>query len=384
MNEVLDFQARIDGIQRILGIGEYTTAATECVKLTEQALRCMVSQYIDQVSAKVKSDVQEATRKRVRGEGGIEKLTMGQMIYTLRDAKFLEDWARVTGKSLSGLRVIDLEKLTQLRNKFMHDGAEATRAEAEFLLQCLHFILETFDLYKPIKNRITAQIPANSEESATMEASLLPFAFHTRMVEFLLTLPNLDDSYAQRAFLNSAGLDPQLQQRIHVADPPSQFFHLLVPMLSQYGTLKDGRHALQAILEAAKAYVGKEGQAQCEELLRELQCLLAGKPSVAAQSEAKPASVSSSPAKPPVSAESLDTQILRVLAGYYQQHPGDPEMNIEDVLSALPQHQLPTIQAQLFALKKKGWIGYDLTSEGSAGLVWIEPKGIKIARLDSH
>lgn len=152
-------------------------------------------------------------------------------------------------------------------------------------------------------------------------------------------------------------------------------------MLSQYGTLEDGRHALQAILEAAKVYVGKEGQAQCEQLLRELQGLLAGKPSVAAQSEAKPASVSSSPAKPPVPAESLDTQILRVLAGYYQQHPGDPEMNIEDVLSALPQHQLQAIQAQLFALKKKGWIDYDLNPEGNAGLVWIEPKGIKIAKV---
>ena len=137
MNESLDFQARIEGIQRILGVGEYTTAATECVKLTEQALRRMVSQYIDQVSPKVRSDVQEAARKRVRGESGIEKLTMGQMLYTLRDAKFLEDWARVTGKSLSSLRVIDLEKLTQLRNKLMHDGAEATRTEAEFLLQCL-------------------------------------------------------------------------------------------------------------------------------------------------------------------------------------------------------------------------------------------------------
>lgn len=382
MNEPLDVQARIEGIQRILGIGEYTTAATECVKLTEQALRRMVSQYLDQVSAKVRSGVQEAVRKRIRGEGDIEKLTMGQMIYTLRDAKFLEDWARVTGKSLSSLQVIDLEKLTQLRNKLMRDGAEATRAEAEFLLQCLRFILETFDLHEPVKNEITTQIRANAGGNETMGTAPVPVALQKRIIGFLLTLPNLSDSFAQQAFLNSAGLDPQLHQRIHVAASPSQFFHLLVPLLIQYGTLEDGRHALQAILEAAKAYIGKEGQAQCDQLLRELQGLLAGKPSVAVRSETKPEPVINPPFKAPAPKESLDTQILRVLAGYYQQHPGDPEMNIEDVLSALSQHQLPTIQAQLFALKKKGWIEYDLNPEGNAGLVWIEPKGLKIAKVN--
>ena len=103
-----------------------------------------------------------------------------------------------------------------------------------------------------------------------MGIASIPFALQKRIIEFLLTLPNLHDSAQQQAFLNSAGLDPQLQQRIRVADPPSQFFHLLAPLLSQYGTLEDGRQALQAILEAAKAYIGRDGQAVCESLIQEL------------------------------------------------------------------------------------------------------------------
>ena len=116
------------------------------MKLIEQALRQVVSQYLDQVDEQVRRAVQEAVKKRVRGDGGIEKLTMGQMIYTLRDARFWDEWARISGKSLSSLQVIDLENLTQLRNKIIHDLAEATRTEAEFLLHGLKMMLETFDL----------------------------------------------------------------------------------------------------------------------------------------------------------------------------------------------------------------------------------------------
>ncbi len=78
--------------------------------------------------------------------------------------------------------------------------------------------------------------------------------------------------------------------------------------------------------------------------------------------------------------ESLDTSILRTLYTYYQKHPGDPEMSIDDLIREIPGHHVETVRTELFSLKKKGWIGYDLTASGTAGLVWIEPKGIKIAK----
>ena len=121
-----------------------------------------------------------------------------------------------------------------------------------------------------------------------MRTASIPFALQKRIIEFLLTLPNLNDSSAQQAFLNSAGLDSQLQQRIRVADPPSQFFHLLVPILIQYGTLEDGRHALQAILETAKAYIGQEGRARCERLLYELQSAVTEHAKISMSQESEP------------------------------------------------------------------------------------------------
>lgn len=206
---------------------------------------------------------------------------------------------------------------------------------------------------------------------------------HTRIAEFLTTLPNMATVESRQALLYQAGFDEELQRQIDVTGPPGQFFQSLVAILNRYGTLHDGRHAVEALLNAAKRSVGKEGQAQCEQLLGELHGVLAEKSTVHVQRDITPVPLTRSSAKPPAPAESLDTQILRVLAVYYQQHPGDTDgMLIDDVLNALPQHPPQTLQAQLFALKKKGWIGYELTPEGDSGFVWIEPKGLKIAKVN--
>ncbi len=71
---------------------------------------------------------------------------MGQFVHVFRESGFLDAWTRASGKDLNGIRVIDLDKLTQLRNKLIHKGREATRSEAEFLFNCLHVIIETFEI----------------------------------------------------------------------------------------------------------------------------------------------------------------------------------------------------------------------------------------------
>jgi uncharacterized protein with HEPN domain len=71
---------------------------------------------------------------------------MGQMVYTLKESKFLEACARLSDKNLDSLHVIDLGKLTELRNKIIHEHQQATRTEAEFLLHSLKMMLETFGL----------------------------------------------------------------------------------------------------------------------------------------------------------------------------------------------------------------------------------------------
>ena len=101
----------------------------------------------------------------------------------------------------------------------------------------------------------------------------LPFSLRRQITELLTSLPNLYDSDKQWAFVYSAGLEVELQQQIRVGMSQAQFVQVLVSTLSRHGKLEDGRHALEAILETAKHFVGKEGQTKCDSLIQELQAL---------------------------------------------------------------------------------------------------------------
>ena len=267
MSAAYDFQARIASVNNMLRIGEATAAATECVKLIEQALRQMAKQYRDQIDESVRRAIDEAATKRVGGEGGLEKLTMGQMINTLRNAKFWDEWARVTGKSLNSLQVIDLDKLAQLRNKVMHDGAEATRTEAEFLLHGLKMILETFGLvdFDAVPPNQSQHFPQNRQHLTE-----LPSHLQIRMIDFFKSLPNFANEQSQRAFMYSAGFDAELHAQIRFNLPLSEFIPHFVIACVNYGEMKDGRYALNAALETCKQYVGKEKQGYCQSLIQEL------------------------------------------------------------------------------------------------------------------
>ncbi len=76
----------------------------------------------------------------------------------------------------------------------------------------------------------------------------VPVELNNKIVEFLKSLPNIHDSNSQRALLLTAGLDTELQDQIYFSGPPTQFFQLLIPTLLSYGTLQDGRDALEAVL----------------------------------------------------------------------------------------------------------------------------------------
>ena len=76
--------------------------------------------------------------------------------------------------------------------------------------------------------------------------------------------------------------------------------------------------------------------------------------------------------------ESLDTRILHVLYEYHQQHPGDSELNVNDLYAQLADVRREDVHTELKRLQGKGWIDCDLTTDGQSGLVRIEPKGIRV------
>ena len=146
MNKSMDFKEKIEHVERLLHKEEYTDSATRCVLVIEQALRQIVSQYLERVDEEVKLKVQELVQKKDRRGKGIEGLTMGNLVYVIRGSRFLEALAQVLEKDISSLQIIDFEKLTKLRNKFAHEAQEASHAEAELLLYCLKAMLEKFEL----------------------------------------------------------------------------------------------------------------------------------------------------------------------------------------------------------------------------------------------
>ena len=95
----------------------------------------------------------------------------------------------------------------------------------------------------------------------------LPVELNRKIVDFLTSLPNIDDNNMQRVLIYSSGLDEELQHQIQFGNSAAQFSQLLVSTLRKYGKLKDGRNALVAVLEAAAKYVGYEQKEACNRII---------------------------------------------------------------------------------------------------------------------
>ncbi len=101
----------------------------------------------------------------------------------------------------------------------------------------------------------------------------LPPELQTQIVDFLISLPIIRDSDGQQAFVDSAGLDSKLYAQISIGKSPNTFIRNLVTTLIRFGQLDDGRNALEAILEAAKNYVGQDRRVYCDTLIEELRII---------------------------------------------------------------------------------------------------------------
>ncbi len=104
------------------------------------------------------------------------------------------------------------------------------------------------------------------------------------IIAFLSALPNVHGSEGRRALLLQAGLDTQVSLQVNWDGPSSQFFPLLVETLLSFGTLPDGRHALEALLVSSKQQIGQNKQTECDTLLQHLSLLLPQTPFMARRS----------------------------------------------------------------------------------------------------
>ena len=121
----------------------------------------------------------------------------------------------------------------------------------------------------------TQQPPDNpqarsNQSSGGWQQRQISITLQNKIIDFLIALPSIHGSSGQQAFIFGAGLDQALQGHINFGRPPAQFFKLLVQTLSDYELLRDGRDALEAVLESAKGYVGTNKRSYCDTLIREL------------------------------------------------------------------------------------------------------------------
>lgn len=99
---------------------------------------------------------------------------------------------------------------------------------------------------------------------------ILSSKLQNKIIENLTSLPNIHGRDSQVAFINSAGLEPELLRQIIVGGAPLNFFQLLLATSIDYGQLKDGRHPLEAILNEAKRRVGTNKRGIYDECIQEL------------------------------------------------------------------------------------------------------------------
>ena len=135
-------------------------------------------------------------------------------------------------------------------------GQQGQQEIAQYYIDVATHIVESQEVQRPEQH---AEVPRHIYQ-----------ALRQQIIEFLISLPNLDDANARRAFIFRAGLDPMLQMQLNVDGSLAHFATLLVHTLISYGRLRDGRHALVALLETAKDFVGAERRAYGDLLIREV------------------------------------------------------------------------------------------------------------------
>ena len=86
------------------------------------------------------------------------------------------------------------------------------------------------------------------------------------IAQFFAALPNISDLNTRKSLIYQAGLGRELEGRILFDGAAIPFCQALTRTLADYGKLADGRDALDAVLQAAKAGVGRDKQAECEQL----------------------------------------------------------------------------------------------------------------------
>ena len=94
-------------------------------------------------------------------------------------------------------------------------------------------------------------------------------AIKAKIRELLMSVASLHTQKGRSGLIQSARLDPMLIAQLDADQPLVTFVPNTVATLAHYGILNDGRHALEAILTAARALEKQAFQQQCDAVFSE-------------------------------------------------------------------------------------------------------------------
>ena len=200
-----------------------------------------------------------------------------------------------------------------------------------------------------LTNPNAAQKPPQTSASEPPRPVVAPSnAIKAKMIKLLLSLPNLHQETTRSGLLNAALLDRALVNEIALDQPLSSFVPNIVELLAIYGTLEDGRHALEALLAAARNRSGREFRQQCDAIFMEW---LGRVPETISAEAAQEPSIAETPiAAPRSSVSDLKRKRLeQELAQYQQQYEAVSQQKLHE-LNAMNQVAL---QNQLDYLERE-------------------------------
>ena len=141
-----NLNSRVKQIGDMISHAYYTAAAKESLALIEYSMRELLRREVTRLASSDRLKVNKAELEIGKGMKGIDEFTMGQLLGVIRVSKFFDAWPKATGRSLGSVEMINLDAVVKLRNKLVHDSAEAERSDAELLLYVLRVFLETFGI----------------------------------------------------------------------------------------------------------------------------------------------------------------------------------------------------------------------------------------------
>ena len=116
-----------------------------------------------------------------------------------------------------------------------------------------------------MKSNATPQ-PQPSAPQSPRPAAAPSEAIKANIRELLMSVASLHTQKGRSALIQSARFDPMLIAQLDADQPLVSFVPNTVATLANYGILNDGRHALEAILTAARALEGQAFQQQCDKV----------------------------------------------------------------------------------------------------------------------